>query len=142
MDPVPEDPAPLPELPPLVVEAPPQPAPAILVEAPPSVPAPESPPPLPAPPPKSAEPIVPEGRVFEAKSVENKSVETKSVEVPAPAPKPELLSEPVPSSLAQEEALAKLAAIRRFAKTDGQRPMKVLPMITAPDDPGPDAPRR
>ena len=142
VDPVPEDPAPLPELPPLVVEAPPPPAPAILVEAPPSVPAPESPPPLPAPPPKSAEPIVPEGRVFEAKSVENKSVETKSVEVPAPAPKPELLSEPVPSSLAQEEALAKLAAIRRFAKTDGQRPMKVLPMITAPDDPGPDAPRR
>ena len=147
VEPMPEDPAPLPELPPLVVEAP---APAVTVEAPPPDPAPESPPPLPEPPAKSPGLVLPEGGVVEAKPVEAKSIDAKPVATPAPEPKPELkfdpkperLSEPASPPLAQEEALAKLAAIRRFAKTDGQRPMKVLPMITAPDDPGPDAPRR
>ena len=92
VDPIPENPAPLPQLPPVVVEPPALApvAPPVLAEAPP----------------------------------------------PDPAP------EPATPSLAQEDALAKLAAIRRFAKTEGQRPVKVLPMITAPDDPGPEAPRR
>ena len=129
VDPMPEGPAPLPELPPLVGEAL---APAALVEAPPPDPAPEPLLPLPENPAKSPEPMVAEGRVMDA----------KLAEAPAPEPKPDLKPEPVPPSLAQEDALAKLAAIRRFAKTEAQRPLKIPPMITAPDDPGPDAPRR
>jgi hypothetical protein len=73
---------------------------------------------------KGPEPALPEGRGEEVKAAEASA------------------SEPAAPSLAQEDALAKLAAIRRFAKTEGQRPVKVLPMITAPDDPGPDVPRR
>ncbi len=65
----------------------------------------------------------------QAPGPQEKPPEQKSVEATAPA-------------LGQEDALAKLAAIRRFAKTDAPRPLKVPPMITAPDDPGPDAPRR
>jgi hypothetical protein len=70
----------------------------------------------------------------EPQVVEEKPLAPKAAEASA--------SEPAAPSLAQEDALAKLAAIRRFAKTEGQRPVKVLPMITAPDDPGPDVPRR
>ena len=124
VEPVADDPAPLPELAPVVVEsaALPPVAPPVLAEAPPPDPAPA--PPLPETPVKGPEPQV----------VEEKPLAPKAAEASA--------SEPAAPSLAQEDALAKLAAIRRFAKTEGQRPVKVLPMITAPDDPGPDAPRR
>ena len=123
VEPIPEDSAPLPQLPPVVAEPlPPPVAPPVLAEAPPPDPAPEPPPP--ETPVKAAEPPV----------AEEKPLAPKAAEAPAP--------EPATPSLAQEDALAKLAAIRRFAKTEGQRPVKVLPMITAPDDPGPEAPRR
>jgi len=124
VEPVADDPAPLPELAPVVVEsaALPPVAPPVLAEAPPPDPAPA--PPLPETPVKGPEPQV----------VEEKPLAPKAAEASA--------SEPAAPSLAQEDALAKLAAIRRFAKTEGQRPVKVLPMITAPDDPGPDVPRR
>jgi hypothetical protein len=65
-------------------------------------------------------------------------METPPVETLAPDPKPQI-AEP---NLAQEDALAKLAAIRRFAKAEERRPVRILPMVTAPDDPGPDAPKR
>ncbi len=48
---------------------------------------------------------------------------------------------PPPAPSAQEDALTKLAAIRRSAKTETPRRAEVLPLIVAPDDPGPDAPR-
>ena len=124
VDPIPKNPAPLPQLPPVVVEPPALApvAPPVLAEAPPPDPAPEPPPP--ETPVKAAEPSV----------AEEKPLAPKATEASSP--------EPATPSLAQEDALAKLAAIRRFAKTEGQRPVKVLPMITAPDDPGPEAPRR
>jgi len=124
VEPVVDEPAPLPELAPVVVEsaALTPVAPPVLAEAPPSDPAPA--PPLPETLVKSPEPEI----------AEEKPLAPKAAEASA--------TEPAARSLAQEEALAKLAAIRRFAKTEGQRPLMILPMITAPDDPGPDAPRR
>ena len=124
VEPVADDPAPLPELAPVVVEsaALPPVAPPVPAEAPPPNPAPA--PPLPETPVKGPEPQI----------AEDKPLAPKAAEACEP--------EPAAPSLAQEDALAKLAAIRRFAKTEGQRPVKMLPMITAPDDPGPDAPRR
>jgi hypothetical protein len=109
---------------PVVVEsaALPPVTPPVLPDAPPPDPAPA--PPLPETPVKG-----PESQIAEEKPLAPNAAEASSTEPAAP-------------SLAQEDALAKLAAIRRFAKTEGQRPVKVLPMITAPDDPGPDAPRR
>ena len=120
VEPVADDLATLHELAPVVVDppAPPPVAPAILADAPPET-APE--PPLPQTSAKSAE-----ANVSAAKPVE------------APAPRPDSAT----PSLAQEEALAKLAAIRRFARTDAPRPLMVPPMITAPDDPGPEGTRR
>ena len=50
-------------------------------------------------------------------------------------------AQPAPAPSAQEDALTKLAAIRRSAKTETPRRAAVLPLIVAPDDPGPDAPR-
>ena len=46
-----------------------------------------------------------------------------------------------PASTAQEDALTRLAAIRRSAKMEAPRRAEILPLIVAPDDPGPDAPR-
>ena len=46
-----------------------------------------------------------------------------------------------PASAAQEDALTRLAAIRRSAKMEAPRRAEILPLIVAPDDPGPDAPR-
>jgi len=59
----------------------------------------------------------------------------------APAPAPDVTAQPAPAPSAQEDALTKLAAIRRSAKTETPRRAAVLPLIVAPDDPGPDAPR-
>ena len=123
VEPVADDPASPLESPPVVVEppAPPPVAPAILADAPPPEAAPE--------PPLSETPV---------KIADANVLATQPVEAPAPGPK----SESATPSLAQEEALAKLAAIRRFARADAPRPLMVPPMITAPDDPGPEIPRR
>ena len=76
----------------------------------------------------------------------------------APAPAPEPVPEPVeplaqtapveakpePSAAPppiQDDALNRLAAIRRAARTEPSRRAEVLPLIVAPDDPGPNAPR-
>ncbi len=69
---------------------------------------------------------------------------------PTPAPEPAATSTepkaeeaPVEAAApaAQDDALAKLAAIRRAAKAEPMRRTEILPPIVAPDDPGPDAPR-
>jgi HemY protein len=123
VEPVVEDPPPAPEWTASVAQmapAPPAAAQVALVDPPPEAPAPEAPAPGP-------EPAIPDERVVESKPVE------------APAPDPRLQN--AAANLAQEDALAKLAAIRRFAKEEGRRPLKIPPMVTAPDDPGPDAPK-
>ena len=125
VEPAAEDPIPAPALPASVVETPPAPPAVVqtaLVEAlPPEPPAPEAPAPR-------SEPAIPDEKVME----------TPPVKTPAPDPKPQI-AEP---NFAQEDALAKLATIRRFAKAEERRPVRILPMVTAPDDPGPDAPKR
>ena len=125
VEPTVEDPPPAPALP--MSEAEPPPAPPAVIQTalveppPPEPPAPEAP---------AAKP--------EAAIPEEKVSERAPVEPPAPEPKPQNAV----ANLAQEDALAKLAAIRRFAKAEERRPVRVLPMVTAPDDPGPDAPKR
>jgi HemY protein len=125
VEPTVEDPPPAPALP--MSEAEPPPAPPAVIQTelveppPPEPPAPEAPAAKP-------EPAIPEEKVSER----------LPVEPPAPDPKPQNAA----PNLAQEDALAKLAAIRRFAKAEERRPVRVLPMVTAPDDPGPDAPKR
>lgn len=122
VEPTVEDPPPAPALPVSVAETPPALVQTAVVEAPPpEPPAPEAPAPRP-----------------EAAIPDEKVVEAAPVETPAPDPKPQIAA----PNLAQEDALAKLAAIRRFAKAEERRPLRILPMLTAPDDPGPDAPKR
>lgn len=124
VEPAVDDPPSAPAFPASVVEPPPAPPTVIqtaLAEPLPEPPAPEVPAPRP-------EPATPAERVMES----------QPLETPAPDPKPQNAA----PNLAQEDALAKLAAIRRFAKTEERRPLRMLPMVTAPDDPGPDAPKR
>jgi len=60
---------------------------------------------------------------------------------PANLVEPSLSSAPAQESLPQDDALNRLAAIRRAAKAEPPRRAELLPLIVAPDDPGPDAPR-
>ena len=76
--------------------------------------------------PASAEPT-PEARADEAPVVETRAEEPGA---------------PVSPAIAQEDPLSRLAAIRRAARTEAPRRPEILPLIVAPDDPGPDAPRR
>jgi len=79
--------------------------------------------------------------VVEANMVEAKAAEPRVVEPPAaPASVPHQATGVQPAP-AQDEALTRLAAIRRAAKTETPRRSEILPLIVAPDDPGPDAPR-
>jgi len=125
VEPTVEDPPPTPAVTANVVEAALAP-PAVVQTVPVEPPPPE--PPAPEAPAAKQEPAIPEEKVSER----------PAVEPPAPDPKPQNAG----ANLAQEDALAKLAAIRRFAKAEERRPIRILPMVTAPDDPGPDAPKR
>jgi len=91
--------------------------------------------PSPTPAPEVVKPVV------EANMVEAKAAEPRVVEPPAaPAPVPAQAAGVHPAPV-QDDALTRLAAIRRAAKTETPRRSEILPLIVAPDDPGPDAPR-
>jgi len=65
--------------------------------------------------------------------------------VPAPAaeaPAKAAPTEPARTEPAMEDALTKLAAIRRAAQVETPRRHDIFPLPSAPDDPGPDAPVR
>ena len=57
---------------------------------------------------------------------------------PAPAPPPAMPSPAKPEPL--EDALTKLASIRKAAQVETPRRSDIFPLASAPDDPGPDAP--
>ena len=117
----PVDPMPLDREPEPVPETPPPPALPLatpvetFMEAPAQEPAPEEP-------------------LIETSAVEAVVADTRVEEAPIV---------PAPVAPARDDALTRLAAIRRAAKAEppGRR-AEILPLIVAPDDPGPDAPRK
>ena len=91
----------------------------------------------PAPEPEPVEPAV------AAPAVETVVVEARVEEAPViPAAEPAAPAQTPPAAVAQDDPLIRLAAIRRAARTESPRHAEILPLIVAPDDPGPDAPRR
>jgi HemY protein len=86
----------------------------------------------PAPEPAPVEPVI-AAPAIAAPVLEAKAEETPVI--PAPAPPP-------PAPVPPDDPLNRLAAIRRAARTETPRHAEILPLIVAPDDPGPDAPRR
>ena len=91
----------------------------------------------PAPEPEPVEPAV------AAPAVETVVVEARVEEAPViPAAEPAAPAQTPPATVAQDDPLIRLAAIRRAARTESPRHAEILPLIVAPDDPGPDAPRR
>jgi len=86
----------------------------------------------PAPEPAPVEPVI-AAPAIAAPVLEAKAEETPVI--PATAPPP-------PAPVPPDDPLNRLAAIRRAARTETPRHAEILPLIVAPDDPGPDAPRR
>ena len=67
--------------------------------------------------------------------------EARAEEAPV-TPAPAAPAQTPPAPVAPDDALLRLAAIRRAAKAETPRHQEILPLIVAPEDPGPDAPRR
>ena len=75
--------------------------------------------------------------------IETGGVEPRVEEAPVlPAAAPAAPAQTPPAAVAPDDPLTRLAAIRRAARTENPRHAEILPLIVAPDDPGPDAPRR
>jgi HemY protein len=72
--------------------------------------------------------------------LENAAPEPEKAVEPTPAPAP--AKEAPEKSEALEDALTKLASIRRAAQVETPRRSDIFPLPSAPDDPGPDAPTR
>lgn len=72
--------------------------------------------------------------------LENMPDEPAKPAEPLPAPAPAQTPPEKPEAL--EEALTKLASIRRAAQVETPRRSDIFPLPSAPDDPGPDAPLR
>ena len=90
----------------------------------------------PAPEPAPVEPLI-AAPVAEAGVVEAKVEEAPLIPAAPAAP-----AQTPPAAVATDDPLSRLAAIRRAARTETPRHAEILPLIVAPDDPGPDAPRR
>ena len=132
VEPMPAEPAPVDPEPALETTPPPTLPMAAPVEA---FMAPEPQAPAHDPDPAPAE-QTPQARADEAPAIETRPEEPAAAVSPPP-------SHPVQTPpVAQDDPLSRLAAIRRAARTEAPRRPEILPLIVAPDDPGPDAPRR